>query len=292
MPHHTTLEKLDSPYYTKTVYTPVISSGLEHVLATVPYANSLIEKSIVSPSVIADILYRKPVLGIPLYRQAVDYRMNGIELLKQTIINWVNRLVPKIMGPVCDYLTECLLKYKYTQNDETYIQVNKDDRGPGHKSIMWVHCSSELLDYNPIIIFCFGAKVNAMMYSVVETAKANHVNVRCYLRYLFEEIPKHLDQSDKSFLKDMAPWSDAYRSYESQKSMLMNSFGKGSFLNRSVQEPQGKEIQRFINLQKYIKMTNYQLTAQLDRFRSFPGSNCFGVVVHVQVSKVAKICDF
>ena len=397
---HTTLEKLDSPYYAKTVYTPVISSGLEHVLATVPYANSLIQKSSVSPSVIADILYRKFVLGIPFYRQAVDYRMNGIDLLKQTIISWVNRLVPEIMGPVYDYLTECLLKYKYTQNDETYIQVNKDDRGPGHKSYMWLHCSSELLDCNPIIIFCyeatrgtnhlrsffreflgyitcdayisyqvledeknglitvtgcmmhcrryfaesffvnnvaelsdqqllelpetkalllirdiyheenqlkdlntedrtairkekvepkvdqffeyihsleasdeifsdrlkkavtyavnqedhlrqflidgnisidnghvervirsysvgrsnwlfadtvFGAQVNAMMYSVVETAKANHVNVRCYLRYLFEEIPKHLDQSDKSFLKDMVPWSDAYHSYESQK---------------------------------------------------------------------------
>jgi hypothetical protein len=397
---HTTLEKLDSPYYAKTVYTPVISSGLEHVLTTAPYANPLLEKSAASASIIADILYRKFVLGLPFYRQAVDYQMNGIDLLKQTIINWVNRLVPEIMGPVYDYLTECLLKYKYTQNDETYIQVNKDGRAPGHKSYLWVHCSSELLNCNPIIIFCyeatrgtdhlrsffgefmgyitcdayisyqvlqdekkglvtvtgclmhcrrywaeaffvnnvaelpneqllelpetkalmlirdiyhaenqlkdlntedrtalrrekvkpkvdqffayvhsleasdeifsdrmnkaityavnqeehlrrfltdgnisidnghvervirsysvgranwlfadtvFGAKVNALMYSVVETAKANHVNVRCYLQYLFEEIPKHLDQSDKSFLKEMVPWSDAYRNYESQK---------------------------------------------------------------------------
>ena len=55
------------------------------------------------------------------------------------------------------------------------------------------------------------------MYSVVETAKTNRVNVRCYLQYLLETVPKYLDQSDKSFLKDMVPWSDAYRSYESQK---------------------------------------------------------------------------
>jgi transposase len=397
---HTTLEKLDSPYYAKTVYTPVISSGLEHMLTTVPHTNSLIKKSAASPSVIADILYRKFVLGLPFYRQAVDYQMNGIDLSKQTIINWVNRLVPEIMGPLWDYLTECLLKCKYTQNDETYIQVNKDGRGPGHKSFMWIHCSSELLNCNPIIIFCyeatrgtdhlrsffreffgyitcdayvsyqvleaeknglitvtgclmhcrrywaeaffvndvaeltdkqllelpetkalmliraiyheenqlkalncedrtalrrekvepmvdrffeyvhsleasdeifssrmnkaityavnqeehlrrfladgnisvdnghaervirsysvgrsnwlfadtvFGAQVNALMYSVVETAKANHVNVRCYLQYLLEEIPKYLDQSDKSFLQDMVPWSDAYHSYELQK---------------------------------------------------------------------------
>lgn len=397
---HTTLEKIDSPYYAKTVYTPVISSGLEHALITTPYANPLIEKSAASSSIIADILYRKFVLGLPFYRQAIDYQTSGIDLSKQTIINWVNKLVPDIMGPVCDYLTECLLKYKYTQNDETYIQVNKDGRGPGHKNFMWVHCSSELLDCNPIIIFCyeatrgtdhlrkffreflgyitcdayisyqvledeknglitvtgclmhcrryfaqaffvndvsglsdeqllelpetkalmlirdiyheenqlkglnsvdrtimrkkivepkvdlffeyvhsletsnrifsdrmnkaityavnqeehlrrfvtdgnisidnghaervirsysvgranwlfadtvFGAKVNALMYSVVETAKANHVNVRYYLQYLLEEIPKHLNQSDKSFLKDMVPWSNAFHNYEEQK---------------------------------------------------------------------------
>lgn len=397
---HTTLERIDSPYYTKIVYTPVISSGLEHALTTVAYANSLIDKSATSSSIIADILYRKFVLGLPFYRQALDYQMSGIDLSKQTIINWVNKLVPEIMEPLVDYLTECLLKYKYTQNDETYIQVNKDGRGPGQKSFMWIHCSSELLDCNPIIIFCyeatrgtehlrkffkeflgyitcdayisyqvledeknglitvtgclmhcrryfalaffindvaglsddqllelpetkalmlirdiyhqenqlkglssvdrtamrkkivepkvnsffeyvhsleasdqiftdrmkkaityavnqeehlrrfitdgnisidnghvervirsysvgranwlfadtvFGAKVNALMYSVVETAKANNVNVRCYLQYLLDEIPKHLNQSDKSFLKDMVPWSDAFHKYETEK---------------------------------------------------------------------------
>ena len=62
-----------------------------------------------------------------------------------------------------------------------------------------------------------GAEINALMYPVVETAKANHVNVRCYLQYLLEEMPKHLDQSDKRFLMDMVPWSDAYHSYELQK---------------------------------------------------------------------------
>lgn len=58
----------------------------------------------------------------------------------------------------------------------------------------------------------FGAKVNAMMYFVVDTAKANHVNVRCYLQYLLEEIPKHLNQLENGSFKDMVPWSDAYHS--------------------------------------------------------------------------------
>lgn len=397
---HSTLEKLPTPYYTKTVYTPVISSGLEHMLTTIPYQNPLVDKSAVSPSAMADILYRKFVLSLPFYRQAMDFRMQGIELIKQTIINWVNGLVPDILGVVRDYMMECLVKYRYAQSDETYIQVNKDGRGPGHKSFMWVHCSSELLDCNPIIIFCYeqtrntdhlrsffgefmgyitcdayvsykvleaesdgdivttgcfmhcrryfaeaffvqdvtslsdeelmalpetnalmrirdiyheenalgkrnanargdartqkvapkvdvffdyvhslktsqdvfsdrmkkainyainqeqnlrrflmdgnipcdnghvervirsysvgranwlfadtvyGAEVNAIVYSITETAKANQVNVGCYLQYLFEEVPKYLEQPGRGLLPDMMPWSLAYKKYEENK---------------------------------------------------------------------------
>ncbi len=53
------------------------------------------------------------------------------------------------------------------------------------------------------------------MYSIVETAKANHANVRIYLQYLFEQIPLCRAGADKDFMSDMMPWSEAYRAYES-----------------------------------------------------------------------------
>ena len=62
-----------------------------------------------------------------------------------------------------------------------------------------------------------GAKVNAMVYSIAEAARANHADVRCYLQYLFDEMPKHLVAEDKSYLPDMVPWSDAYKEYEKNK---------------------------------------------------------------------------
>lgn len=62
-----------------------------------------------------------------------------------------------------------------------------------------------------------GAKVNAMVYSITETARANHANVGCYLQYLFEEMPRHLGEEDKSCFSDMVPWSDAYKEYEKNK---------------------------------------------------------------------------
>lgn len=398
---HSTLEKISNPYYSRTVLTPAISVGLEHELFTMPYMNPLKDRSPVSASIMADILFRKFVLGLPFNRQAMDYQMQDVYLIKQTIINWANTLVPLICGPVYEFLTECLIGYKYGQSDETTIQVNKDGRGPGHKSYMWIHTSSELLDCPPIIIFCYeetrstehlrsfyreflgyitcdayvsyqvmekesdgdiqtsgcmmharryfaeaffvqdvtsltdeelralpetqalflirsiyieenqlrelsaeerlaarkekvaptvelffeyvhslagseeilsdrlkkavtyainqeqclkrflsdgnipidnghverviahsysigranwlfadtisGAKVNAMVYSLAETARANHADVRCYLQYLFEEMPKYQGAEDKDCLSDMVPWSDAYKKYEKNK---------------------------------------------------------------------------
>ena len=397
---HRTLMKLDTPYYTQVIYTPVVSVGLEHDLFTIPYMNPLLDKSFVSYTIIADILYRKFVLGLPFYRQARDYMMQGIAITKQTLIHWVNTLIPEICSEVYEYMIQFLTSYKYIQSDETFIQVNKDGYGPGHKSYLWVHTVSELLDCPPVIVFCYaltrstdhlracfkeflgyitcdayvsyqtledesdgrirttgcmmhcrryfaeaffvrnvtemsdgdlkelpetkalllireiyqeenplkdmtaeerltarkelvapkvdaffsyihslestddiftdrmkkaiqyavnqesrlrlfltdgnipcdngfcervirsysigranwlfadtveGAKVNAIMYSIVETAKANHANVQYYLQYLFEQIPLRRARGDTSFMAEMMPWSDAYREYEGLK---------------------------------------------------------------------------
>ena len=85
---HSTLEKIDAPFFERVIYTPTISEGLEHKLHTEPYENALIDRSVVSAPIMADILYRKFVLSLPFNRQAVDYQMQGIDLSKQTIIKF------------------------------------------------------------------------------------------------------------------------------------------------------------------------------------------------------------
>lgn len=53
-----------------------------------------------------------------------------------------------------------------------------------------------------------GAKANAILYSIVETAKANGLNVYQYFELLISELSAHMDDTDRSFLKDLLPWSD------------------------------------------------------------------------------------
>ena len=54
-----------------------------------------------------------------------------------------------------------------------------------------------------------GAKASAIVFSLVETAKANGLKVYEYLKYLLSEIPKHMDQSDLSFVDNLLPWSES-----------------------------------------------------------------------------------
>nr|WP_304089052.1 transposase domain-containing protein [Methanobrevibacter ruminantium] len=51
-----------------------------------------------------------------------------------------------------------------------------------------------------------GARANAVIYSLVETAKANRLNVYQYFELLLTEIPKHMDDKNLSFLDDLLPW--------------------------------------------------------------------------------------
>lgn len=53
-----------------------------------------------------------------------------------------------------------------------------------------------------------GAKTSAIIYSIVETAKANNLKPYDYIQYLLEEIPKHLDNTNHTFIKNLLPWSE------------------------------------------------------------------------------------
>lgn len=52
-----------------------------------------------------------------------------------------------------------------------------------------------------------GARASAMLYSIVETAKANGINTYQYLELLLTELPKHTEDKNLSFLDDLMPWS-------------------------------------------------------------------------------------
>ena len=63
-----------------------------------------------------------------------------------------------------------------------------------------------------------GAQASAILYSLVETAKANNLRVYEYLEYLLDGLSQHADDTNWDFLKELLPWSEkAQKKCRSQK---------------------------------------------------------------------------
>ena len=58
-----------------------------------------------------------------------------------------------------------------------------------------------------IIDTVHGAEASAIIYSLVETAKANNLKIYEYLKFLLEKIPNHMDDKNLDFIDDLLPWS-------------------------------------------------------------------------------------
>ena len=53
-----------------------------------------------------------------------------------------------------------------------------------------------------------GANASAIIYSIVETAKANNLKPYEYVEYILSELPNHIQDTDRTFLDNLLPWSE------------------------------------------------------------------------------------
>ncbi len=56
-----------------------------------------------------------------------------------------------------------------------------------------------------------GAKTSVILYSVVETARGNHLKIYVYLNLLLTGLPKHADDTSRNFIQNLLLWSKNIR---------------------------------------------------------------------------------
>ena len=59
-----------------------------------------------------------------------------------------------------------------------------------------------------------GAEVMVVIFTLIETAKANQADPYYYLKYLLEQMPQHLYDQGTEYMPDLMPWFERYRRYE------------------------------------------------------------------------------
>jgi transposase len=114
-------------------------TGAEQGVRIAPRPDQIIPKSIAHSSVIADVVVRKFVDGLPFYRQEVIHAREGIDLSRQTMSSWMMQLDERLL-PLMAAMRRLLFQGRVIHIDETRLQVlNEPGRKNTQQSYMWVY---------------------------------------------------------------------------------------------------------------------------------------------------------
>jgi len=113
--------------------------GAEEGVRMAPRPNQILPKSIAHSSVIADVVVRKFVDGLPFYRQEAIYQRDHIDLSRQTMSGWVIQLHERLT-PLMARMKQLLYEGRAIHIDETRLQVlNEPHRENTQLSYMWLY---------------------------------------------------------------------------------------------------------------------------------------------------------
>ena len=151
-------------------------------------------------------IYREEKLlkDLPAEERMIRRQLN-VKPLVEAYFVWVRENLPKVPQK-----SKTWEGFNYSLSQEKYLKVFLDDgevpmdNNAAEQSIRGFCIGKK----NWVMIDTIaGAKSSAIIYSIAETAKANNLKPYDYFEYLLTEIPKHLDDTDRSFLDDLLPWS-------------------------------------------------------------------------------------
>lgn len=138
--------------------------------------------------------------------ERLELRQICVKPLVEAYFRWVKENVNKVpaKGKTHNGLT-------YSINQEKYLKCFLDDgevpmdNNSAEQSIRGFCIGKK----NWVMIDTIaGAESSAIIYSIVETAKANNLKPYNYLEHLLTVIPEHMEDDNTDFCKDLLPWSD------------------------------------------------------------------------------------
>jgi hypothetical protein len=108
--------------------------------------------SIATESTIAHVIIQKYQFGLPLNRQEEQWKMLGLQISRQTMVNWVILASDLWLKPLYERMHQLLIRREIIMADETGLQVLREtDRPATVKSFMWLYRSGR--DGPPIVLF-------------------------------------------------------------------------------------------------------------------------------------------
>ena len=213
---------------------PNVKSHFQKAAVPVPPLAHLIS----TPSLIAQVMYQKFAMGMPLdtkgkeipgskgaegreyvnllfkiedeiknlpYEEKKQKRQDASRPILDAFWSWVEKT--SAMYTTNEKLTQAL---GYCQNQRKYLETYLED---GRLPVSNNYCEVNIKPFatarrawlfadNPK-----GAFANGVLYTLVESARANELDVYEYLKYLLTEMPNNHHLEDPSVIDSLLPWS-------------------------------------------------------------------------------------
>ena len=140
--------------------------------------------------------------------ERMNYRQEVIKPMIDEFFEWVKEIYPKVPTN-----SETGKGLQYAINQEKYLRLFLSnpiiplDNNAAERSIR-PFCLGKK---NWVMIDTIrGAEASSVIYSIVETAKANDLKIYDYLNYLLEELPKYTSTFNVELPDKLFPWSDEF----------------------------------------------------------------------------------
>ena len=96
-------------------------------------------KCIAGPNLLSHILIDKYIYHLPIYRQLLRFKQEGVDIKSSTMESWLH-LVAEHLKPLYSVHKLCVMNTDYIQVDESLIKVlDRDKPGATHQGYMWVY---------------------------------------------------------------------------------------------------------------------------------------------------------
>jgi len=218
----------------------------EGTIIAAPSPKGVFRNSLASPSLVADIMFKKYALAQPIYRQAQELLRIGLKLSRETLSNWVINAAFMYLMAIQDYMRSELLGASVIHADETPLTVlNEPGREASQKSYMWMYRTGEY-EEKKIILFNYSPGRGAEYPKAFLEGFSGYMHTDGYSAY---RVLTKEDGTEPPGIKIVGCWAHARRKFTD----IIGGLAKNVSIKGTVTEKALEYIHHLFKIEESIK---------------------------------------
>ena len=155
-----------------------------HLAPIIAALNTLQERSIAAPGLLAQIIVAKYCDHLPLYRQEQIYATrHDIHIPRQSMARWLG-LAADWLRPVYEHIHTGVMAGGYVQIDETPVENAIRPTAIGKKNWLFIGEAE-------------AGQRSAILFTIIEACRSRGIDLQTYLRYVLTRLPTMTNRQTK-----------------------------------------------------------------------------------------------